>query len=345
MSFDLADTKGHIQSLITDGAVTIVGSGLSAAAGLPTMSQLADLLLTTLPLDEALKDEWEPIAERVRTLDLESALDPIDADSPVLAEVIQTVATHVGQSDRRVIADVVLGKTTLPFTGLVKRLRRVGSRIVVITTNYDRLLEAAIERAGLTIDSSFTGAHLGCFDPKTSREAFLSLPRSSGRRAPVVRQHVALYKPHGSLDWYSVDESPVRSLIDLDAPRLIVTPGTSKHVRGYELPFDHHRDRGNTAIDVAQSLLFIGYGFNDGHLQTHLARKLREGTPALLIARVLTDNAKAQLGDTPHVLALEKTPESSADQPSTTAHWRGDIQRFDGVDLWTLDHLVREVLP
>src|ERR1019366_781951 len=263
-----------------------------------------------------------------------------------LAEIVQTVAKEVIVREREVICRMATGAVTLPCTALVERLRRVTRRAVIITTNYDRLLEAAVEHAGIPIDTSFIGDYFGRFDPTGSKQLFQSLPRLRNRRvAAVTRPHVVIYKPHGSLDWYSVDDAPMRSLINLDAPRLIITPGRSKHERGYERPFDHHRALGNTAIDAASSLLVLGYGFNDSHLQTHLGPKLREGTRALVLTRTLSEKARLEIAAAPQMLALERAHGTPSGNAATTAYWRGETVLFDGIDLWDLDTLIKEALP
>lgn len=48
---DLHELKLHLQNHLTDGLVLIVGSGLSAALGLPTMERLAGHLLEHPPAD------------------------------------------------------------------------------------------------------------------------------------------------------------------------------------------------------------------------------------------------------------------------------------------------------
>jgi hypothetical protein len=346
MTFTLDDIKRAIQDNVTGNTVTIVGAGISAAAGLPTMPELASTLIAALPLNPALADDWKPIADRLGRMDLESALDSVHADSPLLTEIIQTVAKEVIVREREVICGMATGNIKLPCTALIDRLRRVNRRAVIITTNYDRLLEAAVEHAGLSIDTSFIGDYFGRFDHKQSKQTFQSLPRLRSRHvATVTRPHVVIYKPHGSLDWYYVDDAPVRSLIELDVPRLIITPGKSKHERGYEQPFDHHRAAGNTAIDDASSLFILGHGFNDGHLQTHLGPKLQAGTPAVVLTRTLSDNARSQVATAPEVIALERTPGTPNGDASTTAHWHGESVPLDGVDLWDLDTLIKEALP
>ncbi len=46
---DLHEVKEQLQQHLTDGLVTIVGSGLSAAEGLPTMSKLEAHLRQSIP--------------------------------------------------------------------------------------------------------------------------------------------------------------------------------------------------------------------------------------------------------------------------------------------------------
>jgi len=338
----LSETKLLVQQAIGDRTVTVIGSGLSAAAGLPTMPQLADLLLKNMPVDRSLASDWKPIADRLKTQDLESAMDGISAGSPILSDVVKLVSAEVTKKERDVFDNLAKGEA-LPLARLFTLLARVNSRIVVVTTNYDRLVEAASEQAGLPIDTSFTGAYFGRFDPETSRQLFESLPRQRDRRTAIAtRQHVALLKPHGSLDWFRVGDEPIRSITGIDSPPLIITPGSSKYETGYERPFDHHRAAGNAAIDAARALLIVGYGFNDSHLQTHLGPALNSGTSAVVLARTLSVAAHAQLASAPQILAMERT--AGAAGRSTTVYHHGESAVYDGVDLWDLEVLIAEAL-
>src|SRR5258707_10804130 len=77
-------------------------------------------------------------------------------------------------------------------------------------------------------------------------------------------------KPHGSFDWYRNGTSAVRCSVELDAERLIITPGLNKYKAGYNAPFDKHRELANNHINRSAKLLVVGYGFNDDHLHNHL---------------------------------------------------------------------------
>ena len=60
---ELSVLKQRLQRHLTDGLVTIVGSGLSVAEGIPGMAALADHLITSIPAKVLPASEvtWESI--------------------------------------------------------------------------------------------------------------------------------------------------------------------------------------------------------------------------------------------------------------------------------------------
>lgn len=306
------------------------------------MPQLATLLLEEITAPGA-KPEWAAVAEKLRAgVDLEKALDDVGTDSALLDEIVATVAREVVTREAEVLAQMASGDLKLPLSGLIELLARVNpGRMVIVTTNYDRLVEAAVEHAGLLVDCSFPGSYFSPFDPSQASLAFATPGPRGG--AAVKRQHITVAKPHGSLDWYATGAGPVRSVVEIDAPRLIITPGSSKYERGYERPFDHHRECGNAAVKRAKSLVFVGYGFNDSHLQTHLDHRLRSGAPAVIVARTLSASAKALLADSPEALAFERVQTTDPNGADTRIHFRGEAVEVAGA-LWALESLTASVL-
>ena len=160
----------------------------------------------------------------------------------------------------------------LRFTNLIRHMLKEETGIPVITTNYDRLLEVAVECAGLCVNTLFVGQHLGRLDADAAHRSMCkSFEKYKGRFLLKFHPHAVVLKPHGSLDWYMQNDDPVRCPL-LDLQRLIITPGLNKYRGGYNRPFDSHRERANREIDRATRFLIIGYGFRDEHLQTHLGR-------------------------------------------------------------------------
>lgn len=340
---ELADVKRFCQDHFSDGLVTIVGSGLSVAEGISGMGALAKHLLKQVParIDSDPTDNWKKISKALSSgIDLETALLSHAPTDQVEAAIVALTADLILADEAKVLGEVLNNGRHLRFTKLLKHMLKPNSGIPIITTNYDRLIEVAVECEGLGIDSLFTGHHIAKHDPVGSRNRLCRSIKQQGKT--VVRafcDHAVVLKPHGSLDWYRKGSEPVRCTFPIDAPRLIITPGLNKFRGGYDQPFDAHRERANKEIDSAQRFLILGYGFNDEHLQTHLEQQLLRGLPALLITHSLSPKALQLISKCPSLSAI--VSDSVGD--GAKVHHRGDAQFFSGANLWDLEIFVNEV--
>lgn len=342
MDFD--EIKRNLQDHFTDGLVVVVGSGLSAAEGVPGMTTLANYLVANVPghLDKKSDELWKKIEKDLNVgIDLESTLLKYQP-TPELEFVIgELTATLLIDAETKIIEEVVGGKRTLRFTNLLKHLLKPNCGIPVITTNYDRLIEVATEAAGLGVDTLFVGHHLARFNAKESQ---YSLCRGVTQRRKIVHlnyaHHVVLMKPHGSLDWFLNSTEPIRCPIQINAPRLIITPGVNKFRGGYERPFDAHRERANREIDHAARYLILGYGFNDDHLQIHLEHQIKSGKPTLIITHSLSSKVHSLISDNVGVTAIAADEDGNGSMV-----FRGkDSLHVPGKKLWDLTNFISEVL-
>jgi SIR2-like domain len=343
----LEELKQELQSHFSDRMVTFVGSGLSIPLGLPSMGDLAASLLTELPgvLSVSSSAKWDVVADLLRAgVDLETALK--DSDDDTLNQKIRTVvARSIGSAEKVALAKLFSGTLVAPFSRLLRHLTFATGRAEVITPNYDRLIEFSTEIAGYGVDNTFVGSLLGKFDPKSSRDGLSQFVAGRRPNDPPIRRfknQIAIYKPHGSLDWYLRNEIPVRCGFDLDAPRLMITPGANKYRLGYNLPFDGHREAANHATDNATRYLMLGYGFNDAQLEQHLRARLKAGYPGLLLTRGLTPNAVNLLNECGAMIGLSQATISGV---VGTRYQKGAVIHFyPGIDLWNLETFALEVL-
>jgi SIR2-like domain len=337
------ELKRHLQGFFTDGLVTVVGLGHSAAHGLPTMPDLADHLRAEMPsrLGGEQVVEWKAVEDALAGGEhLEPALDAIAHDSPVVATIVAVAAECIAAAEAVAIERISLDPAAYPLARLLAKVGFSG-KARVITTNYDRLIELAAEIAGFLLDTGFVGSHYGIYDTELSHKVLRSLLVRRPKKFKVTyRPHVVLSKPHGSLDWYKSGETPIRCPYPLDLPRLMITPGESKYRRGYEQPFDHHVKVAYEGIDDADAILAIGFGFNDPHLQTHLLPRIREGLPGLILTRDLTSAAAGLLPDCPNLTALERLGPSGG----TRVHRGPDSHELPGTEIWQLGDFIGEVL-
>jgi hypothetical protein len=336
------DLKRRLQDFFGDGLVTILGLGHSAAYDLPTMPELAEGLNERVPaLISADKEaDWEKVRDALdEGRHLEEALELVDHESPLIETLVNVTADLIADAESKAVRSLIHDGARFPLAELIPHLIP-NNHATMVTTNYDRLAEIAVESAGFFLDCSFVGMHWGRADSELSKTSLRSaaVARKGGftfRYRPYIR----LAKPHGSLDWYLYEGRPIRSPFALDLPRLMITPGTSKFRKGYERPFDHHREIGNHAIDRATSFLAIGYGFNDPHLQTHLAPAIEGGAPCLILTKTLSPAALELVEKGSGVIALE-----ASDSDGTRLHEAGETIDLDNVELWKLETFIDEVL-
>jgi hypothetical protein len=120
----------------------------------------------------------------------------------------------------------------------------------------------------------------------------------------------------------------------------MITPGVNKYRAGYNSPFDKHRDLANDYIKQASRLLVVGYGFNDDHLQTHLERQIKNGTPTLIISRSASSKVERLAYDSPRCVCLTKMTTFSGVKVVT----KGNLFEKEGPDLWDIGVLAKELL-
>jgi hypothetical protein len=93
---DIGDLKKRLQDHFSDGLVTVVGSGLSVAEGVPGMALLASHLQAHIPngLPAGSRPLWDRIAQDLNAgIDLENALLKNRPDDPIESAVVEKTET------------------------------------------------------------------------------------------------------------------------------------------------------------------------------------------------------------------------------------------------------------
>lgn len=297
----------HAQDAFKAGLVTIVGSGASCGYGLPGMAELADEVLSEIPTVRArtvnARDlaSLEAIESSLRGgVALEEALGGQLTDF-VLGEIRRVVASAFIQPESRAVEKMIADPNQSPYAKLFERLLATSHVADVVTTNYDRLIEVAASLAQRHVDTMFWGSPISHLDQTVARlEAGVAHPKG----AQPTNRHIRLAKPHGSLDWRFDGCRVLRSEFIVPAPH-IIPPTIEKYRAGYRLGFQDHVNRAFKAIHGATGLLFIGFGFNDLHLQEALGPKLA-AVPSIVLTKSLTVAARNLLDQSPQMLAIEE---------------------------------------
>ena len=337
------DLVKFIQHHFTDGLALVIGSGLSAAEGIPGMIALATHLdATSSTLIGSDPTLW---AEIKKVLDagegLEAALLKHPPSATLEAWIVKKTCEFLLPKEREVMSAALRGDRELRLTTFLRRVLKPSTGLPFLTPNYDRLIELACELAGFHVDTTAVGHYAGAFDH--TRSCMASCRGVTTRARTTVLDHfprAIVLKPHGSFDWYRSGNGARRCSLELDCERLIITPGLNKYRTGYNSPFDKHRDLANDNIKQSARLLIVGYGFNDDHLQTHLVKKIQDGTPTLILNQSMSSKVEQLVEQAPCCFCLSKLANDSGFAMVT----KGDRLEHHGLDLWDLGVLAKEIL-
>ena len=300
-----------IQKAVEKTPLILVGSGGSAPYGLPSMWELGNHLKATLDPKYSGDYSWYSFIEELENgQDLESAL----SNKTLREEIIDDIKTEtwklISDKDFKLFDEVVFTKKELSIGRLIKKFYQTSLKCVnVLTTNYDRVIEYACDLAGFPIHTGYCGLYTKHFNHDFQK-----------------RNAVNIVKVHGSLDTFRDvhGETIGIPLLKELRPGLtpeIITPGLSKYqyvLKGNIREMLHEADQ---LIDVANSFLCIGYGFNDEHIQEKIITKINQGTPIVVITMKLSDKAAHLINETPD---------------SSTFIVNGRISELAGT-FWTID--------
>ena len=327
------------QKYLSNKPVIILGSGATIPYGLPSMKQLSDELIFRINFTKGNPnyDLWEKFKiDLISTNDLEKSLHNIELTNELFSLIVRHSWELISEKDFELYYSLLNNPHTNNFVGLLKYFLRTSSpRIDIITTNYDRFAEYSAELADANTYLGFTHGLIGRFVANLNENIKLHFPNRSSQ--------VNIYKVHGSLDWFWDNNDipvsiPLANKIPSGYKPSIVTPGVTKYRITHEDPFRTIMALSDQAIIKASSILCIGYGFNDEHIQPKLIKVVKEkAIPIIVITKVLSVAAKSILLNEfcKKILLIEEADNKSS-KVYTNDYKDGFI--LDGYSLWKIEN-------
>lgn len=255
----------------------------------------------------------------------------LDAES--LTRLEESLCKHVADAVRH-----GLPNSSTPYHELVDWIGAVPRRtaVQIFTTNYDLLLEQALEDRGLPFFDGFVGAQRPFFDLRAIEDE--ELPSRWTR----------VWKLHGSISWKLETDGVV---IRLQQPSnagsgLLIHPSELKYDQSRRMPYLAMMDRLRHFLRQPSAFLVtIGYSFADEHLNEVLIQGLRSNPLSACFgllfndlneeagARQISDRVPANLtfiSRNTGVARGSKGPwlANSGDPSPTTKSDLGDFARF-----------------
>lgn len=272
----------------------------------------------------AARNEWTGVKETLQQgSDLESALNAV-SNQDLIKTITKITGTFIASIDREYAYRIAEGVVEWPATRFLKKLVDTlpeGDRVLhALTPNYDMLFEYACDSIGIPYTNGFSGGIERKLDWDAVKRSML-LPEQvlQGKQIKNIykpRKHVRLYKVHGSLNYFFHRNNVVENNAWMWNPpdfteRVMITPGLSK----YET-LQHYRQEllqfADTAINKSANFLFIGYGFNDSHLEEYIKRKLiSQGCHGLIITRDCNPRIESLLKEATNLWAVCKLEDAN----------------------------------
>lgn len=281
----LTHSKKKIGILIGAGApYSINVAEVGAAKRKPLIPDIAGL---TKIVYEGLEDviekpAFDALAREIGDKNIELILSRVRS----LAEVIGTFEVHgldaegyqnLSKKICKIIKEVVnqqLPENENPYSHLISWINGINrdSAVEIFTTNYDLLLEEAMERARTPYFDGFSGAKNAFFDP------------SSISSNDLPAKWIRLWKLHGSINWTINDK---REIIrgNSETEGTMVYPSHIKYDQTQSAPFSSLFERlKNFLLEPDTLLLTTGFSFADAHITAKLDECLSENRSSAIFA-------------------------------------------------------------
>ena len=325
----------QIQTFLETKPLIILGSGSSAAYGLPLMNELSDEIRNHSNKFDA--TEFAALCNNLSSMNIEEAIDKSTLSESSLEVLRRIVWKFINERDLGLLQDIYLKKVDFALAKLLSIIIRPTPNIAnIVTTNYDRLAEYATDLIRATAVTGFEGNLI--------RISEFPNATTSNKRILNRERVVNIWKVHGSLDWFSDNNNGIVSFplapdIPFTYSPLIIAPGKGKYSVTHSEPYRDIITQADNTFSKAGSYLCIGYGFNDDHIQPKLIEQIKNGKPIVVLCHTATEACKQNVIST-EVKKYVVIEYSSDGKTSVIGNGYSGI--YDG-DFWNLSDFIKAV--
>lgn len=264
-----------------------VPDGEGSKSLIPDISGLTEMVAAELDKTDQFKLAYKTILRRLkssdsRTINIERVLSHIRALADVVGDgsiegldrkLLDNLDEKICQHTTDIVNARLLGDDT-PYHHLATWIGGVtrAHAVEVFTSNYDLLLEQALEERRIPYFDGFVGSDQTFFDIASMEQDVL--PARWAR----------IWKVHGSVNWWrSPSDNAVRRVRDtLPGYRQMIYPSHLKYDESRRLPYLAMLDRLRAFLSRGQAVLVTcGYSFSDYHLNEIILQGLSGNSNAI----------------------------------------------------------------
>ena len=336
----IAEIERSIRKQLTSKNVGyLLGAGASYlnGAGYPLAFTIWDRIKDDIPQPE--RDEIQTKLDMEGAEGLEHALDLLDPGGPEPTPHRNLVTDAIAKLFSQI--DPSIGN----HCEFIKRIsRRNDSFVPVFTLNYDPLIELASDAERVSIVDGFSGFYKTSFDQNNFDlipSKYSNARRGRGRILRGNNGILHLYKLHGSIGWFSIDNFPTRVSLDhqggADWRKLMIPPQYRKATETTTQPYSALWTRFRAWLvhgpRPLNRLVCIGYGMRDQHVNDVIeSATSRRDFTLLIFAKSLTEDVFQQWAGKDNVIIVTS---------ERCSHFRQEGPEHNS--LWDFEALCREV--
>lgn len=274
------DVGGKVEPLIPEisGLTARVKEFLDLEADLKDVAQIAWERVTARGISLPTVEDVLSHIRTLRSLCESGHIDGFSKDS--LDKLDAAICEQV-----RLMVSKALPKSDTPYHMLSSWIQAIprDKPVEVFTTNYDLLLEQALEEQRVPYFDGFVG----------SDSAFLDLESMAEDDLPA--RWARLWKIHGSINWWMTAKKKIRRSRDVvTGEQLLIYPSHLKYDQSRQMPYYAMTDRLRVFLRADQCVLITcGYSFCDEHINACISQGLAGNPKAACFAMIYGDRANS----------------------------------------------------
>lgn len=154
------------------------------------------------------------------------------------------------------------------FINTVSRLVRTPSKLTIVTTNYDTLIEDAADSIEYTVIDGFTFTHRPHFDSDMFEWNLVKdIENIKTREMEYKKNIINLLKLHGSLTWERSEKGIFRKEKGEVKEPIMIFPSSNKYMQSYQEPYFELFTKFQELLKRPNTLLITtGFSFADNHI-------------------------------------------------------------------------------
>ena len=252
-----------------------------------TLQELADFCKYNVPVEEVEESKINP------KFNLEDFLSDLLSFEKYVAEGDYPKY----EVSKNKIFDLIISNTSYDydesylkhsaFINTVSHLVKTPSKLSIVTTNYDTLIEDAADSIGFTVIDGFTFAHRPQFDSDMFEWNLVKdIENIKTRELEYKKNIINLLKLHGSLTWERSDKHIFRKEKNNVKKPIMIFPSSNKYMQSYQEPYFELFIKFQELLKRPNTLLITtGFSFADNHISQMIIQAiLHNKSLALLIS-------------------------------------------------------------